>query len=122
MSDPPNPGNGDEYITEEAQKIRVSNPIRDTRAFEQVQAHLKRLPRAPTTEEAVKARGGPTGTSGRDVPRPSGQVQPPSSRYQTYNEGNVFQDSVPSNWRELPDNNTVTFAPDGAYAQGVFTH
>src|SRR4030095_11166521 len=79
-------------------------------------------PRAPTTEEAVKSRGRSTGTSGRDVPRPSGQFQPPSSRYQTYNEGNVFQVSVPSNWRELPDNNTVTFAPDGAYAQGVFTH
>jgi hypothetical protein len=122
MSDHPNPGNRVDYITKEAEKIRVQNPIRDTRNFEQVQAHLKRLPRAPTTEEAVKGRGRTTGTSGRDVPRPTGRVDPPSSRYQTYNEGNIFQVSVPSNWREMPNNSTVTFAPDGAYAQGVFTH
>src|SRR5262249_10059013 len=45
-----------------------------------------------------------------------------SSRYRTYNEGNIFQVAVPSNWREMPSNNTVTFAPEGAYGQGVFTH
>jgi Zn-dependent protease with chaperone function len=122
LSDHPNPGNRVEYITEEAAKLRVSNPIRDTRAFEQVQAHLKRLPKAPTTEEAVKSRGRPTGTSGRDVPRTGGRVDPPATSFRTYNEGNVFQISVPSNWQELPNNSTVTFAPEGAYAQGAFSH
>ena len=38
----------------------------------------------------------------------------------------MFRVSVPSNWRELPGNDAVTFAPDGAYGkvdgQGVFTH
>ena len=33
---------------------------------------------------------------------------------------------MPSNWREVPGNNSVTFAPDGAYGssngQSVFTH
>jgi hypothetical protein len=33
---------------------------------------------------------------------------------------------VPSNWQELPGNNSVTFAPDGGYGavnqQSVFTH
>ena len=33
---------------------------------------------------------------------------------------------MPSNWRELPGNNAVTFAPEGAYGdangQSVFTH
>jgi Zn-dependent protease with chaperone function len=122
LSDHPNPGNRIDYITKEAEHVRVANATRDTRAFEQVQAHLKRLPRAPTTEEAVKSRGRPTGTSGRDAPRPTGRVEAPSSRYRTYNEGNIFQVSVPSNWRELPSNNTVTFAPEGAYGQGIFTH
>jgi Zn-dependent protease with chaperone function len=123
LSDHPNPGNRVEYIEEEARRLQVQNATRDTRAFEQVQAHLKRLPRAPTTEEAVKSRsGGTTGTSGRDVPRPTGRVEPPSSRYQTYNEGNLFQVAVPANWRELSSSNTVTFAPDGAYGQGIFTH
>src|SRR5262249_39944430 len=87
LSDHPNPGNRIEYIEKEAQQVRVAGATRDTRAFEQVQAHLKRMPKAPTTEEAVKSRGRPTGTSGRDVPRPSGPVEAPSSRYRTYNEG-----------------------------------
>jgi hypothetical protein len=38
----------------------------------------------------------------------------------------MFRISVPSNWRELPGNNTVTFAPEGAYGdangQNIFTH
>jgi hypothetical protein len=38
----------------------------------------------------------------------------------------VFRVSVPSNWRELPGNSAVTFAPEGAYGrangQSVFTH
>ncbi len=124
LSDHPNPGNRVQYITEEAQQLRVQNPVRDTRAFEQVQAHLKRLPRAPTTEEAVKNRsgGGTAGTSGGDVPRPSGRVEPPSSRYRTYTEGNLFRVSIPSNWRELSSSNSVTFAPEGAYGQGIVTH
>ena len=35
LSDHPNPGNRYEYITKEAQALRVSDPIRDTRGFEQ---------------------------------------------------------------------------------------
>jgi hypothetical protein len=122
LSDHPNPGNRVEYITQEAEHLRVINPMHDTRAFADVQAHLRRLPRAPTTEEAVKSRSGGRPTSGRNVPRPTGRVEPPSSRYETFNEGNLFEVSVPSNWRELPSNNTVTFAPEGAYAEGIFTH
>ena len=49
-------------------------------------------------------------------------MDPPSSRFTLYHEGNLFEIGVPSNWRELPNNSTVTFAPDGAYTQGVFTH
>jgi Zn-dependent protease with chaperone function len=126
LSDHPNPGNRYEYITAEAQKLQVENPIRDTRAFEQVQAHLKRLPRAPTTEEATRNAGRPVGTGGGDARMPVGRVEPPSSSFRTYNEGNVFRVSVPGNWRELQANNGVTFAPDGAYGstngENVFTH
>jgi len=122
LSDHPNPGNRVDYITKEAERLHVANPVRDTRAFDQVQAHLKRLPPAPSTEEATKNRRTATGTSGRDVPRPTGRVAAPSSRYQTYTEGNIFRVSVPANWRELAGSNTVTFAPDGAYGQGIFTH
>jgi Zn-dependent protease with chaperone function len=127
LSDHPNPGNRSEYITREAESLRVSNPVRNTQAFERLQAHLRTLPKAPTTEEATRnsSRRGPTptGTSGR---RPTGRVEPPSSQYRSYNEGNIFRVSVPANWRELPNNDTVTFAPDGGYGdyngQSTFTH
>ena len=124
LSDHPNPGNRVKYITDEAAKLRVENPIRDTQGFVQVKAHLQRLPAAPSTEEATKSAGNRR-APGAGQP-PSGNIERPSTRYTTYTEGDVFQVSVPSNWRELPGNSTVTFAPAGAYGaingQSVFTH
>jgi hypothetical protein len=126
LSDHPNPGDRSAYITQEAQALRVQNPVRDTRGFQQVQTHLRQLPPAPTTEQATKGAGRPTGTSGRDSRPPTGRVESPSSNFQTYTEGNVFRVSVPSNWRELPGNGAVTFAPEGGYGeangQSMFTH
>jgi len=127
LSDHPNPGDRYDYITREAQVLRVENPIRDTRGFEQVKAHLRQLSHAPTTEQAMKTGAGrTTGTSGRSAPAPTGRVEPPSSSYRTYNEGNLFQVSVPANWQEIQSNSSVTFAPSGAYGQAngqtVFTH
>jgi Zn-dependent protease with chaperone function len=127
LSDHPNPGNRYEYINKEAASLKVVSPITDNTAFERVRAHLKTLPRAPTTEEATRAakRGTSTGRT-TSLPPPSGRVDPPSSRYQSYTEGNVFDISVPANWRELPDSNTVTFAPVNGYGDykgsSVFTH
>jgi hypothetical protein len=126
LSDHPNPGDRSAYITQEAQALHVQNPVRDTRGFQQVQTHLRQLPPAPTTEQATKGAGRPTGTSGRDSRVPTGRVEPPASSFQTYTEGNVFRVSVPSNWRELPGNGAVTFAPEGGYGeangQSMFTH
>src|SRR6185436_3064160 len=126
MSDHPNPGNRIAYITKEAESLRVENPVRETRAFNQVQAHLKGMSPAPTTEQATKNTGNrPTGTSGEGR-TPTGRVSAPSSSYRTYTEGNMFKVSVPSNWREITGQSAVTFAPDGAYGQAngqnVFTH
>src|SRR3989454_6237557 len=39
LSDHPNPGNRYEYINQEAQALRVLNPIRDSRAFDQAKGH-----------------------------------------------------------------------------------
>src|SRR5258705_495834 len=118
LSDHPDPGDRAAYITREAQALRVENPIRDTRAFEQVRGHLRQLAPAPTTEQATKNRTGrPTGTSGRNAPAPAGRVEPPSSNFRTYNEGNLFQVSVPANWQEIQSNSSGTFAPSGADGQ-----
>jgi hypothetical protein len=128
LSDHPNPGNRYDYITKEAQSLHVENTRRDSGAFQSVQARLRQMSPAPSTEEATRnARNGgrttgPVGTTGRI----SNNVERPSTRYTSYTEGNLFRVSVPSNWRELPGNNSVTFAPEGGYGainqQSVFTH
>jgi predicted Zn-dependent protease len=51
LSDHPDPGNRYTYITAEAMKLPVTNPIRDTRQFETMQARLKQLPPAPKTPQ-----------------------------------------------------------------------
>ena len=128
LSDHPNPGNRYDYINREAKMLRVENPVRDTRAFASAKARLAQMPPAPTTEQATKAsgRGGGTTTGAPDSRPAATRVEPPSSRYTAYNEGNLFRINVPGNWRELAGNNSVTFAPEGAYGtinqQSVFTH
>jgi hypothetical protein len=130
LSDHPNPGDRYAYITKEAQSLHVDNARRDSGAFQSVQSRLRQMSPAPSTEEATRTarngggRTGPVGTSGGRI---SNNVERPSSRYTSYTEGNLFRVSVPSNWRELPGNNAVTFAPEGAYGQSsngqnVFTH
>ncbi len=126
LSDHPNPGNRYAYINEEAQALRVENPVRDDRGFRNVQARLGSMPPAPTTEEATKnagTGGGPRPAEGR---APAGRVAAPSSRFTTYSESNLFRVAVPSNWREIRAKSSVTFAPEGGYGavnqQSVFTH
>lgn len=127
LSDHPNPGNRAQYIAQEAKMLRIENPIRDTRRFEQVKSHLRSLPPAPTTEQATKNAGNRRSTGGGEPDTvPTGRVQPPSSRMTPYDEGGLFRISVPENWRELQSESSVTFAPEGAYGQynnnSVFTH
>ena len=68
----------------------------------------------------IGCSGNPRVTSGPRVPAP------PSADFTTYLEGELVRVSVPSNWRELPGSNAVTFAPEGAYGnagvKSVFTH
>jgi Zn-dependent protease with chaperone function len=123
LSDHPNPGNRIEYITQEASTIRVQNPVRDSQAFSRVVSRLKSMPKAPTTEEATRTASrdrssGPRGTTGRVGTR----VERPSSQFREFTEGDVFRVSVPTNWNELQGSNAVTFAPEGGYGQGAFTH
>jgi hypothetical protein len=59
-------------------------------------------------------------------PRIRSDVALPSSDFTAYIEGERVRVRIPSNWRELPGSNAVTFAPDGAYGdagvKSVFTH
>ena len=128
LSDHPNPGDRYAYINREAQSLHVENATHNTGAFQSVQARLRQMSPAPSTEDATRTAGrttggSPTGTTGGRI---TDNVERPASRYASYTEGNLFRISVPSNWRELPGNNSVTFAPEGGYGavnqQSVFTH
>jgi hypothetical protein len=129
MSDHPNPGNRYEYINQEARALGVpANPRRVTAEFQNAQGHLRSLPPAPSSEEWAKTRKavGTSGGGATGAPPSTGTIPRPDTRSTTYNEGNLFRVSVPSNWQELASNNSVTFAPQGAYGtvngNSVFTH
>ena len=130
LSDHPSPSDRYARINQEAQYLRVNNPIRDTRDFDRIQARLRGMGRAPSMQEI--ARSGqryPSGETTGNYPNnpPQGRVAYPSTRYQTYSTvGGLVRVSVPSNWRQLGESNSVWFAPEGAYGQYqnqvVYTH
>ncbi len=130
LSDHPSPANRYERINQEAQYLRVDNPVRDTRDFSRVQARLRGMGRAPSMEEIARSgnrnpNGETTGNSPNNPPR--GRVDYPSTRYQNYSTlGGLVRVSIPSNWRQLSESNSVWFSPEGAYGQYqnqvVYTH
>lgn len=124
LSSHPDPGNRFEKINREAQQLRVSpNPIRNTAAFERIQARLRAMPPAKTMaqleQEAKGQQSSNTAAAGgrytQNVPMPSGSAR-------TYQNGNWLRVNVPSNWRELPGTNDVMFSPEGAYGDQGITH
>jgi hypothetical protein len=78
-----------------------------------------------TSEPSVQ-QGRQNRVHARQPPLIRRAVAPPSSDFTTYIEGELVRVGIPSNWRELPGSNAVTFAPEGAYGnvgvKSVFTH
>ncbi len=130
LSSHPSPSDRYARINQEAQYLRVSNPIRDTRDFERIQARLRGMGRASSMEEiARRGQRSPNGENTGNYPTtaPRGRVSAPSTRYQQYSTlGGMVRVSVPNNWRQLEENGSVWFSPEGAYGQyqnqSVFTH
>ncbi len=121
LSDHPSPKDRFARINKEAEYLRVNNPIRESREFARSQERLRSYPRSPSMAEI--ARSGqryPTGENSGNYPNnpPSGRVEYPSSRYQSHSifNGGV-QVSVPNNWRQSSDGNSVWFVPEGGYGQ-----
>jgi Peptidase family M48 len=129
LSDHPSPSDRYARINQEADMLRVTGTTADTREFAQIQNRLRGYQSAPTSAEVQ--RTGQRYPSGENTSYPnevpSGRVESPSSRYQSYSifNGGV-QVSVPSNWRQINDQSSVWFVPEGAYGstngQAVFTH
>ena len=130
LSDHPSPANRYERINQEAQMLRVQNPIRETRDFSRVQARLRGMGRAPSMEEIARSgQRNPNGETTGNYPTnaPQGRVEYPSTRYQNYSTlGGIVRVSVPSNWQQLAESSSVWFSPQGAYGQYqnqvVYTH
>jgi len=122
LSSHPDPGNRYAKINREAQFLEVSrNPIKITRDFERIQARLRSMPRAPSMAEIEKGyRGGQGGGNPTASGRYTASVPFPSERFKRYAGSNAVSFNVPSNWREFSSQDSVQFAPDGAYGdQGI---
>ena len=98
-----------------------------------VQERLRSYPAAPTMAEIQRSgqrypTGENTGNTGNYPSEPPrGRVDYPSTRYQSYRIfGGGVQVSVPNNWRQVSEGNSVWFVPEGGYGQfngqPVFTH
>jgi beta-barrel assembly-enhancing protease len=133
LSDHPSPKDRYARINQEAQYLRVSNVTRDAREFYAIQERLRGYSRAPSMAEIQ--RGGGRYPSDRNdrypddngANLPRGRVDYPSARFRSYTEFGYVQISVPENWRELPAQGSIWFAPVGGYGtagngQSVFTH
>jgi Zn-dependent protease with chaperone function len=131
LSSHPAPANRYARINQEAAMLRVNNnAMQDSRQVQDIQARLRGQSPARTMEEIARSNQRyPPGGRGSNYPTGAtvnNRVDYPSSRYQSYTEGNFLRVSVPDNWQRLGDNNSIWFAPNGAFGQvqgqNVFTH
>ncbi len=134
FSDHPSPSNRYARINQEAQYLRGNNLERDNREVLSIKERLRGYPRAQTMAE-IQRSGQRYPNQGNNYPNgdrtnypsaPRGRVEYPSSRFRSYTALGVVRLSVPDNWRELSEQETVWYAPNGGYGsnngQAVFTH
>jgi predicted Zn-dependent protease len=125
LSSHPDPGNRFEKITREASYLNVSrNPIKITRDFERIKAKLQGMPPTRTMAELQRSGGGTrqVQTNPTSPGRYSSVVQRPAAQFRTYSGSSALSIGVPSNWRDFPSDQTVQFAPEGAYGDQGITH
>ncbi len=124
LSSHPDPGSRYAAINREAQLLRVSpnEATQDTRAFQNIQNRLRRLPQAPTLAEIERNAQNNRTQSPTNTGRYERNVPYPSSRVQTYSSGNWIRLNYPSNWRVMEEQSQVWIAPDGAYGKDGITH
>ena len=132
FSSHPSPSDRYARINREAQMLRVNAGMGNSQDFVAVKDRLRRYGPAPTMAEIQRSGqrypvGENTGNGNYPANAPTGRVEYPSSRYQNvsiFNGG--VQVSVPSNWRQINNQNSVWFVPEGGYGQAngqaVFTH
>jgi beta-barrel assembly-enhancing protease len=134
LSDHPSPKDRYARINQEAQYLRVSNPITDNREFFGIKERLRGYPRAQSMAE-IQQSGRRYPNQGNEYPNsertdypsaPRGRVDYPSSHFRNYTALGVVRLAVPDNWNELAEQESVWYAPNGGYGstngQNVYTH
>src|SRR5258708_34080458 len=130
LSDHPSPANRYARINQEAQYLRINNLARNNQEFMAIKKRLRDYPRAQTVAE-IQQSGRRYPNQGSDYPNnrnnypngdrtnypagPRGRVEYPSSRFRTYTALGVARLSVPDNWREMSEQESVWYAPSGGY-------
>lgn len=123
----PAPSKRYETISREARMLEISpDPIKRTPDFERTQRRLKALPKTKTLAEFEEAAdkkapsGGGGGHSGNGGYRT--RVEVPSSEMKDVRNGNWLFASVPENWRDYSDGDSIELAPEGAHGEEGITH
>jgi Zn-dependent protease with chaperone function len=147
LSSHPNPGNRYACINQMAQQFRVAPGTgRDMREFQVEQARLRGGGRAYTAQEIARNQQNYPNGNNPNGNYPNGNYPnsnyPNDNRYPSQNDSyargsriaypsnsrqqvgtNLFRATVPSNWRAFNgDNNSATYAPEGAYGSQGITH
>jgi hypothetical protein len=116
LSSHPNPGNRTQYITKEAEQLRIA-PRPSDAGFQQTRQRLASMAPARTMAELERSggNGNDDGHAAGSVGRIGEPVPAPSRQYRTVQGGQLFTVSVPANWQPLSSNNSIKYVPQNAY-------
>jgi predicted Zn-dependent protease len=123
LSSHPDPGDRYDAINREASMLRVEGQADTADEFQSARASLSRMAPAPSAEQLARAQqqgrdeGRTVGTAAR-----SARIDPPSSRWRTYQPAGFLRLAVPENWQQVSTEGSVTYAPEGGYDRAAFTH
>lgn len=126
FSDHPNPENREARVRQEAQTLRAGGSTSVVGGLENVQAQMRRMPRAGTMTQIAQAAqsgqrqgsgypSGSTGSAGSVA-----QIEQPSARMRSFRQrDDFFQIQYPDNWRVSEGSGYgVTILPPGGAVRG----
>jgi Peptidase family M48 len=108
FSSHPNPGNREERVDEEIDKLGgpPAHYVSDTPQFEQIKRYVHRLPPPP---KSGQANGGSSA--------PGGKPEPPSTHFNNY-QNDLLSLRYPDNWKANSSGSTFALLPEGGVVKG----
>ena len=136
LSSHPNPGNRFQKINQEAALLKINGTPRGaTPEFRKIREGFRAMAPAKSmaqiaqdAERGVRYNNGQPGADTGGAPQGGdsggmfgGEVALPSTTTKAYTNGPLSL-QIPDNWKELPSQGSVTFAPEGGYNNNDITH